>query len=118
MTSSKLDLSEWEHVVVKNGELDQAATQVFADWLEEHGDPTSKGWREIAKENLFPYGGSKTWWWYTADMLTTFNQRDNLISPKDADHLLHATKWGGRSEFNDYNSPFAALCDLAQALSQ
>ncbi len=42
---------------------DYEAMLVYADWLEERGDRSADGWRQIAKRRLWPYRMPRQWAW-------------------------------------------------------
>ena len=40
---------------------------VFADWLQERGDPRADGYRALGVLRLCPFGLHDFWWWTTID---------------------------------------------------
>ena len=40
---------------------------VFADWLQERGDPRAEGYRALAVLGLCPFGRDGFWWWTTIE---------------------------------------------------
>lgn len=119
-----LDLSEWEHAVVK-GKTDTAAALVFADWLEEHGElGIANGWRKIVKEkpNLKPYKSSDYpgncflaagWKSVMADHqvpLTVYKELVPTVHPE--------RKLPNGYGLSYYPTAFAAIHDVATAISK
>lgn len=58
---------------------------VFADWLEEQGDPRAEGYRALGVRRLYP-GASKTWscWW---------GREDNDVVAAELRHGLLPLEW-------------------------
>ena len=42
---------------------------VFADWLEERGDPRAEGYRALARRRRYPMRNGAAWWWASRQAL-------------------------------------------------
>jgi hypothetical protein len=87
--------------------------QVYADWLEERGDPTAALQRWLVRERKFPrYSGAKqdTWTWWKYD------SRKGEDLPLDIWQRLRGLPEGIPPNYKEYDSRRAAELALFKAL--
>lgn len=99
------------------------AMSVLADWLEENGDATAKGWRILAKDRKWPAIFSELYipctWWVSPELLYEQNAEPTNVIPYPYWKLLKGSYFKGSvlSGF-DYKTMQEALTDAARVLSE
>lgn len=93
---------------------------VYADWLEERGEPLAVGWRRLAESGKWPRHEEKDDWdWSDAarweDVPRHVGDADNL--PTNIYDCLRGFIFGGGGMVT-YHSPVAALTAAARAFEQ
>lgn len=100
--------------------VDAAARFVYADWLEEQGDPLAEFHRNVAG-GLYgpcPSDSGKTFYWYVDEGLCSWSSYTAVpweIEPEVFAHLKARHAKYGRTRRTAYRSLGAAYADLEQA---
>lgn len=92
---------------------DWSSCLVYADWLEEQGDPTAAGWRWLAENEKRP----RVWAGYrVVSWLYRHAEAEHQEYRIDLSQLTASPPWVG-SFCRDYILPLPAFLDAAQAIT-
>lgn len=68
---------------------------VFADWLEEQGDPRAEGYRELARLNRVPVTGGQEWNWpgYCSEVFSDWGGAESVTHRQSAQIAAIPREW-------------------------
>lgn len=77
------------------GQGDRLAEYVYADWLDERGDPRAEGWRVLLEQGKRPdltKEGIWQWWYYDEHCETTSSRTRDILGEYPNFYLDHMEK--------------------------